>query len=70
MTTSHHPLCDDNGWDHPGECVVETDFYALDETGPYASPAEADAHDERQYMGYTKREASRLFRSEMNGRGG
>lgn len=21
----HHPLCDDNGWDHPGECVLETE---------------------------------------------
>lgn len=25
--------------------------------------------EERQYMGYTKREASRLFRDEMNGKG-
>jgi hypothetical protein len=25
--------------------------------------------EERQYMGYTKREASRLFRNEFNGKG-
>lgn len=24
MTTEHHPQCDDDGWDHPGECVIET----------------------------------------------
>jgi len=45
--TEHHPLCDDNGWDHPGqECVVETDFYGLDGSGPYGSPEEAAAHDD------------------------
>lgn len=21
--TEHHRFCDDNGWDHPGKCVVE-----------------------------------------------
>jgi hypothetical protein len=26
MTTEHHPLCDDNGWDHPNPCVVETEI--------------------------------------------
>jgi hypothetical protein len=22
-TTAHHALCDDNGWDHPGECILD-----------------------------------------------
>lgn len=22
MTTEHHRFCDDNGWDHPGECPI------------------------------------------------
>lgn len=26
--TAHHPFCDDDGWDHPGECVIETEFPA------------------------------------------
>lgn len=28
MTTEHHPNCDDDGWDHPGECIIETEFPA------------------------------------------
>ena len=24
-TYEHHPLCDDNGWDHRGPCVIETE---------------------------------------------
>jgi hypothetical protein len=23
MAKEHHRFCDDNGWDHPGKCVVE-----------------------------------------------
>lgn len=26
LVNGHHPLCDDNGWDHPGECVLETEI--------------------------------------------
>lgn len=26
MTTEHHHLCDDDGWDHPGDCVIETSW--------------------------------------------
>lgn len=24
ITTGHHPQCDDDGWDHPGPCVIES----------------------------------------------
>ena len=30
MTTEHHALCDDNGWDHPGPCVIETEPAPVD----------------------------------------
>lgn len=51
MTTEHHPLCDDNGWDHPGRCVTETHHAARDPDNQawarnaiedwYATPREA-----------------------------
>lgn len=25
-THEHEQLCDDDGWDHPGPCIIETDF--------------------------------------------
>lgn len=28
MRHEHHPLCDDNGWDHVGPCVVESEVCA------------------------------------------
>jgi hypothetical protein len=33
ILSGHHPLCDDNGWDHPGECVPETEIL-VDIIGP------------------------------------
>lgn len=27
-TREHHPRCDDDGWDHWGPCIIETDLPA------------------------------------------
>lgn len=41
-TYEHHPLCDDNGWDHVGPCVIETDFPA-DPDDPNVTAADIEA---------------------------
>lgn len=50
--------------------VAERDLgYRRTFQGAWAITAIVDGYlEERQYMGWTKREASRLFRDEMNGR--
>lgn len=51
MTTEHHPLCDDDGWDHSGPCVLETDEPPRME----APPATTTYFDVQYQIGFTLR---------------
>jgi hypothetical protein len=42
-TTEHEPLCDDNGWDHPGACVIESEV--CDECKAGTADPEATFHE-------------------------
>jgi hypothetical protein len=41
-TYEHHPLCDDDGWDHYGPCVIETEFPADPDDLNWQAAVEAD----------------------------